>query len=244
MKPRISKPEAGNKYYISIRNGGYNGADGNPLRLNKELTSLPNCVAIYGWLNEQGENGAQYLKAPWYPYAVISAAKREGLTVTKEPTLGGILVWTGGKHNLGHVEGVGRLYSDDELLGVGSEYYGRDWATFRRKRGDGNWREGCYWMDSSYVYQGCIKSPFMEDDEMLSYEQFKEYMKKYEDERAKEPAVSWAVPHIEWANKNGIIVGDDDGEFRPKDPISREEMAGVARSIMIAVSRLFDKFAK
>ena len=79
---------------------------------------------------------------------------------------------------------------------------------------------------------------------MGSYEQFKEYMKKYEEERAKESADSWAVPHIKWANEHGIIVGDDDGNFRPQDPIKRQEMAGVARSIMIAVSKLFEKFAE
>lgn len=94
-----------------------------------------------------------------------------------------------------------------------------------------------------YSKQGWIAQQVnerLEDDEMHSYEQFKEYMKKYEDETAKEraakPADSWAVPHIEWAKKNGIIVGDDDGNFRPHDPIKRQEMAGVARSIVKAVS--------
>ena len=98
-----------------------------------------------------------------------------------------------------------------------------------------------------YSKQGWIAQQVnkrLEDDEMGSYEQFKEYMKKYEEERAKESADSWAVPHIKWANEHGIIVGDDDGNFRPQDPIKRQEMAGVARSIMIAVSKLFEKFAE
>ena len=102
-----------------------------------------------------------------------------------------------------------------------------------------------------YSKQGWIAQQVnerLEDDEMLSYEQWKEYMRRYEEESGKEraakPADSWAVPHIEWAKKNGIIVGDDDGNFRPHDPIKRQEMAGVARSIMIAVSRLFEKFAE
>lgn len=236
MLPRTTKPEAGNKYYISTRNGGYNGADGNPLRLNRELTSLPNCVAIYGWLNEQGGNGAQYLKAPWFPYAVIGAAKSEGLTVTKEPTLGGILVWTGGKHNLGHVEGVGRLYSDDELLGVGSEYYGRDWTTFKRKKGDGNWREGCYWMDSSYVYQGCINSPFMEDDmtreetEKLIWELVPKVIEQMEETTAKLPADDWAKEAINMAIARDIMVGYPDG-FHPQSKIRREEVAQVIANL-------------
>ncbi len=161
--PRVNKPEAGNKYYINISDGGYNGARGNPLRLNKDLTSLPNCVAIYGWFNEIGGQGMQYLKAPWYPYTVINAAKREGLTVTEDPAPGGIMVWTGGKTGEGHVAGVVEVWPD-HILTAESEYYGRDWANFYRMKGGGNWRTGCYWMNDKYKYAGCIRNPFMEDD--------------------------------------------------------------------------------
>ena len=102
-----------------------------------------------------------------------------------------------------------------------------------------------------YSKQGWIAQQVnerLEDDEMLSYEQFKEYMKKYEEESGKEraakPADAWAVPHIEWANEHGIMVGDDDGNFRPQDPIKRQEMAGVARSIVKAIGESLDKFAE
>lgn len=167
MNPRIQKPQKGNKYYINTKDGGYNGAWGNPLRLNKDLTALPNCVAIYGWFNEIGDQGPVYLKAPWYPFSVIAAAKREGLEVTQEPTLGGIMVWTGGKTGEGHVAGVGEVISESKVLTVESEYYGRDWATFWREKGDGHWRDGCYWMGASYKYQGCIKNPWIGDDEVI-----------------------------------------------------------------------------
>lgn len=236
--PRIEAPKKGNKYYISTFNGGYNGARGNPLRLNKDLTSLPNCVAIYGWFNEPAQRGMVYLKAPWYPWAVIDAAKREGLEVTKEPTVGGIMVWTGGKHGDGHVEGCARIYSKTEILGVGSEYYGRDWAEFKRTKGDGNWRNGCYWMDNSYVYQGCIKNPFIKEEEdmtraeteALIRQMVPEILKEIKKETEQMPADDWARNAIAMCIAKGIMVGYPDG-FHPQSDIRREEVAQIIANL-------------
>lgn len=236
MKPRREKPKAGNKYYINVKDGGYNGADGNPLRLNKDLTSLPNCVAIYGWFNEQGENGMQYLKAPWYPYAVIDAAKREGLEVTEEPTLGGIMVWTGGKYGYGHVAGVAEVVNKDKVYTAESEYYGRDWANFYRTRGDGHWRGSCYWMDRSYKYEGCIKSPFAEEDmtkaetEKLIWELVPKIIEQMEATTAKLPADDWAKEAINMAIARDIMVGYPDG-FHPQSKIRREEVAQIVANL-------------
>lgn len=244
MRPRTSKPQKGNKYYINIADGGYNGAKGNPLRLNKDLTSLPNCVAIYGWFNEIGEQGMKYLKAPWYPYTVIEAAKREGLEVTKEPTLGGIMVWTGGKTGEGHVAGVGEVISDSKILTVESEYYGRDWATFFRTKGDGNWRDGCYWMGKNYVYKGCIRNPWIEEDmtkaetEALIRELVPQILKEIEQDTAKLPADKWAKNAINMAIAKGIMVGYTDG-FHPKSKIEREEVAQVAANMEAYFKEIF-----
>ena len=176
MEPRISKPEKGNKYYINKSDGGY---------------SLPNCVAIYGWFNEIGGKGQVYLNKPWYPWSVIQAAKREGLEVTKEPTKGGIMVWKGGYTGEGHVAGVCKVISATEVQTAESEYYGKDWKNFKRKIGDGNWRDGCSWMGSNYTYQGCIKNTFVKEEEDLTKaeteklikemfpEQFKTAMREY-----------------------------------------------------------------
>lgn len=40
MQPRLVKPEKGNKYYINVKDGGYNWAEGNPRLLSKDLTSF------------------------------------------------------------------------------------------------------------------------------------------------------------------------------------------------------------
>lgn len=237
-KPRVEKPENGNKYYINTSDGGYNPAKGNPLRLNKSLTSLPNCISIYGWFNEIGGNGMKYLNAPWYPFAVIDAAKREGLTITEEPTLGGIMVWTGGKHGLGHVAGVGIKVNEGKVLSVESEYYGRDWATFWRTRGDGHWRGNCYWMDRSYKYQGCIKNPFIDEEkdmtkaetEKLIWELVPKVIEQMEATTAKLPADDWAKEAINMAIARNIMVGYPDG-FHPQSKIRREEVAQIVANL-------------
>lgn len=237
MLPRIIKPEKGNKYYINTADGGVNPAKGNPKRLNKDLTALPNCVAIYGWFNEIGQRGQVYFKKAWYPYAVINAAKREGLEVTQEPTKGGIMVWIGGKTNEGHICGVGEVYDEEHILTVESEYYGQDWKLFNRQKDDGNWRRGCPWMDRSYTYQGCIKNPFMGEEDMTKAETealirdlVPQIIKQMEADKAKLPADDWAMEAINMAIAKDIMVGYPDG-FHAQSYIRREEVAQVVANL-------------
>ena len=237
MKPRIRKPNPGNKFYIYTKDGGYNDAQGNPRRRNRDLTSLPNCVAIYGWFNEIGGE-MKYLKKAWYPYAVINAAKAEGLEITQEPTLGGIMVWVGGKTGDGHVAGVAEVYSKFSILTAESEYYGMDWTTYHRGYGDGNWRKGCYWMDESYIYKGCIKNPFVKEEtdmtkaetEALIRELVPQIIKQLETEKAKEPADDWAKEAINMAIARDIMIGYPDG-FHAQSYIRREEVAQVVANL-------------
>lgn len=239
MKPRITKPEKGNKYYINTADGGYNKAKGNPKRRNKDLTSLPNCVAIYGWFNEVGGNGMQYLKSPWYPYTVISAAKKEGLKVTKAPTLGGIMVWTGGSTGEGHVAGVAEIITKNKkILTAESEYYGKDWANFWRTIGDGNWRDGCAWMGKSYIYQGCIKNPYIKEEEDMTRAETEalirklvpEILEEIKKETEQKPADDWAREAIAMAIAKDIMVGYPDG-FHAQSSIRREEVAQIVANL-------------
>lgn len=248
MTPRISKPEKGNKYYINKNDGGFNPAKGNPKSLNKDLTALPNCVAIYGWFNEPGQNGMQYLKKAYYPYSVIKNAQYEGLIITKEPTLGGIMVWTGGKTGEGHVAGVGQIVDKNHILSVESEYYGKDWVNFNRYKGNGNWADGCYWMNSSYKYQGCIKNPFIKQEEDMTKAETEALIKQMvpkiladlEDERKQASAHSWAKPYIDWAKEKGILTEDTEGNFRPLDPLTREEAAAVSKAVIKTITDKLD----
>lgn len=238
MQPRILRPEKGNKYYIYEKDGGVNPARGNPMRRDQFLTSLPNCTMAYGWFNEIGQRGQVYFKKAWYPYAAIAAAKREGLEVTQEPTKGGLMVWIGGKTNEGHICGVGEVYDDTHILTVESEYYGQDWKLFNRQKDDGNWRRGCPWMDKSYVYQGCIRNPFMkEEDDMTKAEtealirkMVPEILEEIKKNTEKLPADDWAMEAINMAIARDIMVGYPDG-FHPQSNIRREEVAQIVANL-------------
>ena len=232
MKPRVVKPNNNNRYYVNTADGGLNGAKGNPKKRNPFLTSLPNCVAMYGWFNEIGEQGAVYLKKAWYPYAVIAEARREGLEITIEPTVGGLMVWTdrGGE---GHIAGVAEVHDDGSILTTESEYYGAEWVNYKRTRGDGNWRDGCYWMGRTYVYEGCIKNPWIEDEDMTKEERYKEWLEfneRHKAELAKEPADDWAREAIAMAIAKDIMVGYPDG-FHPQNEIRREEVAQIVANL-------------
>lgn len=117
-----------------------------------------------------------------------------------------------------------------------SEYYGQDWKVFNRQKDDGNWRRGCPWMDKSYVYQGCIKNPFMENDmtkketEELIRELVPQIIKELEAEKAKLPEDDWAKPAINMAIARDIMVGYPDG-FHAQSYIRREEVAQVVANL-------------
>ena len=236
MNPRILKPNNDNRYYINRNDGGFNGAVGNLKKQNPFLTSLPNCVAIYGWFNEIGGKGAVYLKKPWYPYAVIAAARREGLEITQEPTVGGIMVWTE-ENGDGHVAGCAQIYEDGSILTTESEYYGAEWVNYHRTRGDGNWADGCYWMGQTYIYAGCIKNPFIEDEEMtkteteaLIRELVPQILDEIEKEKEQQPADDWAREAINMAIARDIMIGYPDG-FHAQSYIRREEVAQVVANL-------------
>lgn len=67
------------------------------------------------------------------------------------------------------------------------------------------------------------------EDEQVSYEQWKEYMERYEQERAALPASDWAKPYIQDAIDAGAFSENDAGTIdRPKSYVTREELAVVA----------------
>lgn len=234
FKPMLSLPEAGNPYYNTKSVGGYspciigNIPRGAKVRTGyKGLNTLPNCTALAtARFNEIGGYGyIKYFNYPYYARDFVRAARQQGLEVTQKPTLGGILVWGGGKSGDGHVAPVEILYDDGSVLTAESEWNGVPFRNYHRYIGDGNWRQGCYWMNSSYNYLGCVKNPAVKEDE-VTYEQWKEFMKQYEAERAQEPASNYAKASLEWVEQNGIMLGSN-GEMMPKSPVTREQLATV-----------------
>lgn len=242
--PRLTKPESGNPYYNTKEHLGYNPGHPAKGRADKGLTALPNCVSwAEGRFNEiAGTKSIKWLgPLAYYPYVMIGKAKSQGLKISQEPTLGGMLVWIGGPTGEGHVSICevkkhknGKLSS---IITSDSEYYGRAFATFERT--GKNWEKGCYWMENAkkpYIYQGCIVNPAVEEE--MDYDTFKKYADKYMKENfekimdaylanlAKKPASSdYAREAIAFLKDEGIMTGDKNGNTMPRKFLTREEYA-------------------
>ena len=119
FKMRTSKPEAGNKYYITKANGGYSDAiKGSPT--DKDCDVLSNCVGYaYGRFNEIGGYGyCKYLR----PVNAENFIQYKGtsLKTGQTPKLGACMVWQkgatlNGSDGAGHVAIVEKVVSDTEV---------------------------------------------------------------------------------------------------------------------------------
>lgn len=229
--PRIKIPDNGNPYYNRIPKGYNPCILGNPNTRVAGLNVLPNCTgyATGRFAEIIGEPRCQYL-GDTNACNYISLARKQGLKISKKPVQGGVMVWSGGSGGYGHVAPVEATIGDDISVTSESEYFGKPFVVYTRKFGDGNWRDGCYWMDKSYKYLGCIINPATEE-EPVTYDQFKEYMERYLKELADAPADAWALPAIAYCKQEGLMVGDADGKFRPQSAVRREELAAVLKGL-------------
>ena len=78
-------------------------------------------------------------------------------------------------------------------------------------RFDGNW---------AYKDYPSLTGAKKEDEKMLSYEEFKKYMERYEKEQAAKPVSAWAKD--EW--EEAVAAGELDGT-QPRAPLTREQYA-------------------
>jgi len=62
-----------------------------------------------------------------------------------------------------------------------------------------------------------------EKEEEMTQQEFNKMMDIYFDDLAKKNPNSWSAPYREWAEKNGIINGDPDGNKRYMSHVTREE---------------------
>lgn len=67
----------------------------------------------------------------------------------------------------------------------------------------------------------------LEDEDMITQEQFNKMMDNYLKDLAKAEPDKWSREAREWAEKNGIIKGDDKGNKMYKKPCTREEMVQI-----------------
>jgi surface antigen len=162
MQMRISKPGAGNKFFITTGAGGYSRCIvGKPK--DSQCNVLSNCVGYAcGRFNE-------IIGSMKYPYLncnaenFIERAKSAGLQVVSYPTLGGIMVWQkgatlSGNDGAGHVAVVERIDSANQIYTSESGYGSSAFWNSVRKNTNGRWG-----MSSGYSFRGCIINPAIGD---------------------------------------------------------------------------------
>lgn len=163
FKMRTTKPEAGNKYYITKANGGWSNAiQGSPT--DSDCDVLSNCVGYaYGRFNEIGGYGhCKYL----YPTNAENFIQYAGnLEVGQTPKLGACMVWRkgatlSGSDGAGHVAIVEKVVSETEVLTSESGWNDSRvfWTRERTKGADGNWSAS-----SGYTFLGFIYNPAVAD---------------------------------------------------------------------------------
>lgn len=74
---------------------------------------------------------------------------------------------------------------------------------------------------------GAYRPEYTEDDDTMTYEQWKEFMQQYKEELREKPGSNWSKADRDWATENGIVQGDENDRFMWQDFVSREQMAAM-----------------
>lgn len=194
-----------------------------------DMNVLPNCV---GFATARFNELAGLSSCRWLGNTdaknFIKMAQMQSLSIGSEPKAGACIVWSSARY--GHVAIVEQVLDDNTIIVTES-----GWSSIRpywsavHHRGNGNWTEGEAWMMSGYTFQGFIYNPNTEEE--MTQEQFNAFMDNYLAERAQLPASKWAEEALTNAKAEGIIVGDGDGNQRPKSFVTREELAVVINKL-------------
>ncbi|MBR6352442.1 MAG: hypothetical protein IKR93_08980 [Firmicutes bacterium] len=247
----IKRPAAGNPYYNG-RPGGFSecivGNVPKGVRPAKRtgapgLDRLPNCVGYaVGFLNESNSCRKFTMIGSRPPYAMIAEAEREGLEVTERPTVGGLMIWSKNGAS-GHCCVVKEILDDETVVTADSEWNGLVYAEYTRRKGEGDWRSGCYWMNTAYHYRGCIKNPAFENEvENMTIDEFIEKMTPEQayklEEKARQYAKTLPVDrYAEDACRQAVEVGaaaDGNGDGMadaPRASMLREEFFVVLKRL-------------
>lgn len=179
FKPRLTKPEKGNKYYITKAKGGYSSAiEGKPT--DKDCNVLSNCVGYaYGRFNEIGGYGCCKLLSP--VNAENFMQYKGDCQVGQAPKLGAVMVWQKGntlKSNdgAGHVAIVEQIISNTEIVTSESGYGCKNpfWMQ-KRNKGNGNWGQG-----SAYKFLGFIYNPAVKDEPQAPKQKFSQAVQNWQ----------------------------------------------------------------
>lgn len=155
FKPRLTRPEAGNKYYITKGAGGYSRAIiGKPT--DKYCNVLSNCVGYaFGRFHEIAKRTQMDYFDPVNAENIYENAIAHGLKVGKEPKLGCAIVWEGIGAAAGHIAIVEQINSDGSIVTSESGWNCTNpFWTQKRTNSNGNWGA-----NNSYKFKGFIYQP-------------------------------------------------------------------------------------
>lgn len=97
----------------------------------------------------------------------IESAKRQGLSISRTPIEGGVMVWSKGRVGVdsdgaGHVAIVEEVYADGTIKTSESGYNAWAFKTVRRSNANGRWGQ-----TSAYKFRGCIINPGVPDPKVV-----------------------------------------------------------------------------
>ena len=161
--PRLTKPEAGNPYYNTKSNGGYNPCIvGNPT--DKGCNVLANCVGYeVARFNEEINAGKCKYLGSMNAYNMYDWAKRHGLPVGQTPKLGACICFSGGSNGLGHLGNIEELDKKNGNCSTSSSGYKS--YTFKVQKNCN--KSNNYGMSLKYKLQGFIYNPELEDNDPI-----------------------------------------------------------------------------
>lgn len=157
MNIRTSKPNIGNKFYITKSKGGYSSCiQGKP---TDTCNVLANCVGYACGRFNEIIGSMKYPGLNCNAENFIERAKSLGLKISDKPTLGGIMVWQkgatlSGNDGAGHVAVVERIDNSNQIYTSESGYGSKAFWNTTRTNSNGRWGQG-----SGYKFRGCIINP-------------------------------------------------------------------------------------
>ena len=205
------------KEVLDIARGelGYkeNPPDSNMTKYGKwfGLNGQPWCMMFVMWCFKQA---GYYDALPVHTAScttMMNSAKAKNMWVTSGFKPGDILImsFNGSRH-------VGIVESANPSAVI----------TIEGNTGSGNEANGGQVMKRTRRYSnilGAVRLNYEEEEEM-SYEQFEKYMDRYNTEKAKKSPSSVSAEARAWAEKNGIIQGDANGNHQYKSFCTREHV--------------------
>lgn len=123
---------------------------------------------------------------------------------------------------------VAQYYSECQYKGEYGIWQYTDAWVIGGKKFDGNYA----YKDYPAIVKAMSGETEEEDDEMSTYEKWKEYQSRYEQEQAKKPVSGWADDIVKRVKAEGIMKGDTDGKFRAQSDITREETAATLLNLL------------